>query len=129
MNNNSLARIADHTRVNTFLVNDGVVPTNEGRAYVQGRIVRRAIRHGYKLGQKKPCFHKLIPDLVALMGKAYPSLASQADRISAILKAEEERFSETLEIGMQILDEALGVSMAAGVTVATGVIGPKASTD
>jgi alanyl-tRNA synthetase len=129
LKNNSLRVIADHIRATAFLVSDGVVPTNEGRGYVQRRIVRRAIRHGYKLGQKKPFFHKLIPDLVELMGKAYPSLASQADRISAILKAEEERFYETLEIGMQILDEALGVSSAAGVTGATGFTDPKASND
>ncbi len=114
LKNNSLRVIADHIRATAFLVSDGVVPTNEGRGYVQRRIVRRAIRHGYKLGQKKPFFHKLIPDLVALMGKAYPSLASQADRIAAILKAEEERFYETLEIGMQILDEALGDSGTSG---------------
>jgi alanyl-tRNA synthetase len=89
------------------LVSDGVVPSNEGRGYVQRRIVRRAIRHGYKLGQKTPFFHKLVPDLVKLMGEAYPSLASQEKRITDILKAEEERFYETLEVGMQILDAAL----------------------
>jgi alanyl-tRNA synthetase len=89
------------------LVSDGVVPSNEGRGYVQRRIVRRAIRHGYKLGQKTPFFHKLMPDLVKLMGEAYPSLASQEKRITDILKAEEERFYETLEVGMQILDAAL----------------------
>jgi alanyl-tRNA synthetase len=98
------------------LVSDGVVPSNEGRGYVQRRIVRRAIRHGYKLGQKTPFFHKLVPDLVKLMGAAYPSLASQEKRITDILKAEEERFFETLEVGMQILDAALdgGVKVLPG---------------
>jgi alanyl-tRNA synthetase len=92
------------------------VPSNEGRGYVQRRIVRRAIRHGYKLGQKTPFFHKLVPDLVKLMGAAYPSLASQEKRITDILKAEEERFFETLEVGMQILDAALegGVKVLPG---------------
>ncbi|MEY4727109.1 MAG: Alanine--tRNA ligase [Pseudomonadota bacterium] len=103
----SLRVIADHIRATSFLVSDGVVPSNEGRGYVQRRIVRRAIRHGYLLGQKKPFFHKLVPDLVKLMGEAYPNMASQAERIASVLKAEEERFFETLEVGMQILDAAL----------------------
>ena len=114
----SLRVIADHLRATAFLVSDGVVPSNEGRGYVQRRIIRRAIRHGYKLGQKTPFFHKLVPDLVALMGAAYPSLAAQAERITAILKTEEERFYETLEIGMHILDEAL----ANGVKVLPGEV-------
>jgi alanyl-tRNA synthetase len=120
LKNSSLRVIADHIRATAFLVSDGVVPSNEGRGYVQRRIVRRAIRHGYKLGQKKPFFHKLMPDLVALMGQAYPNLAAQADRIAAILKAEEERFYETLEIGMQILDEALGVHAGSGTKASSG---------
>ena len=103
----SLRVIADHIRATAFLVSDGVVPSNEGRGYVQRRIIRRAIRHGYLLGQKKPFFHKLVPDLVTLMGAAYPNMASQAERITDILRVEEERFFETLEIGMQILDAAL----------------------
>jgi len=107
LQNKSLRVIADHIRATAFLVSDGVVPSNEGRGYVQRRIVRRAIRHGYKLGQKTPFFHKLVPDLIKLMGEAYPSLASQEKRITDILKAEEERFYETLEVGMQILDAAL----------------------
>ena len=107
LQNKSLRVIADHIRATAFLVSDGVVPSNEGRGYVQRRIVRRAIRHGYKLGQKTPFFHKLVPDLVKLMGEAYSSLASQEKRITDILKAEEERFYETLEVGMQILDAAL----------------------
>jgi alanyl-tRNA synthetase len=103
----SLRVIADHIRATSFLVSDGVVPSNEGRGYVQRRIIRRAIRHGYLLGQKKPFFHKLVPDLVKLMGDAYPNMATQAERIASVLKAEEERFFETLEVGMSILDAAL----------------------
>ena len=107
LHNNSLRVIADHIRATAFLVSDGVIPGSEGRGYVQRRIIRRAIRHGYKLGQKKPFFHKLVADLVLLMGEAYPNLAAQAERITAVLKTEEERFYETLENGMQILDAAL----------------------
>ena len=116
LQNKSLRVIADHIRATAFLVSDGVVPSNEGRGYVQRRIVRRAIRHGYKLGQKTPFFHKLVPDLVKLMAAAYPNLASQEKRITDILKAEEERFFETLEVGMQILDAALegGVKVLPG---------------
>ena len=105
--NPSLKVIADHIRATAFLVVDGVIPSNEGRGYVQRRIVRRAIRHGYKLGQKRPFFHKLVPDLVALMGDAYPRLKAQAQRVMDILKTEEERFYETLANGMEILDSAL----------------------
>jgi len=105
--NPSLRVIADHVRATAFLVSDGVIPSNEGRGYVQRRIVRRGIRHGYKLGRKTPFFHKLVPDLVALMGDAYPRLKTQAARITEVLKAEEERFFETLENGMDILDAAL----------------------
>ena len=105
--NNSLQVIADHIRATAFLVSDGVLPSNEGRGYVPRRIIRRAIRHGYKLGQKTPFFHKLVPDLVAVMGDAYPNMAAQATRIMDVLRVEEERFYETLEVGMQILDEAL----------------------
>ena len=118
LGNNSLKVIADHIRATAFLVSDGVLPGNEGRGYVQRRIIRRAIRHGYKLGQKTPFFHKLVPDLVAVMGAAYPSLATQADRIMDVLRVEEERFYETLEVGMQILDEAL----AGGVKVLPGEV-------
>jgi alanyl-tRNA synthetase len=108
----SLRVIADHLRATAFLVADGVIPSNEGRGYVQRRIVRRAIRHGYKLGRKAPFFHKLVPDLVAVMGDAYPHLKANAQRISDVLKAEEERFYETLENGMDILDAALGGGQA-----------------
>ncbi len=107
LNSPSLRVIADHLRATAFLVVDGVIPSNEGRGYVQRRIVRRAIRHGYKLGRKQAFFHKLVPDLVALMGDAYPNLKANATRITDILKAEEERFYETLENGMEILDSAL----------------------
>ncbi len=107
LKNKSLFVIADHIRATSFLVSDGVIPGNEGRGYVQRRIIRRAIRHGYKLGQGKPFFHKLVPDLVALMGDAYPNLAKQQQRITDVLKAEEERFFETLANGMEILDSAL----------------------
>jgi alanyl-tRNA synthetase len=112
----SLRVIADHIRATAFLVSDGVVPSNEGRGYVQRRIIRRAIRHGYLLGKKTPFFHKLVPDLVQLMGQAYPQMADQAARITEILRVEEERFFETLEIGMEILDEALqgGVQILPG---------------
>ncbi len=107
LDNKSLRVIADHIRATAFLVSDGVNPSNEGRGYVQRRIIRRAIRHGYKLGKKTPFFHKLVPDLVQLMGAAYPRLAAQAARITEVLRVEEERFFETLEIGMTILDAAL----------------------
>ncbi|MGZ5848826.1 MAG: alanine--tRNA ligase, partial [Ramlibacter sp.] len=103
----SLRVIADHIRATAFLVSDGVIPSNEGRGYVQRRIIRRGIRHGYKLGKKTPFFHKLVPDLVALMGEAYPRLQAEGKRITEVLKAEEERFFETLENGMEILDAAL----------------------
>ncbi len=114
----SLRVIADHIRATAFLVSDGVIPGNEGRGYVQRRIIRRAIRHGYQLGKKTPFFHKLVPDLARLMGDAYPKLRTDEARIIAVLKAEEERFFETLENGMQILDAAL----AGGVTVLPGEV-------
>jgi alanyl-tRNA synthetase len=107
LKNNSLKVIADHIRATAFLVSDGVNPSNEGRGYVQRRIIRRAIRHGYKLGKKTPFFHKLVADLSRLMGDAYPRLRAEEKRITQVLKAEEERFFETLETGMQILDTAL----------------------
>jgi alanyl-tRNA synthetase len=107
LSHSSLRVIADHIRACAFLIVDGVVPGSEGRAYVLRRIVRRALRHGNKLGQKKPFFYKLIPDLVAEMGAAYPELADAADRVAMVLKQEEERFSETLENGMKILEAAL----------------------
>jgi alanyl-tRNA synthetase len=114
LNNKSLRVIADHIRATAFLVSDGVVPSNEGRGYVQRRIIRRAIRHGYKLGKKTPFFHKLVPDLVRMMGDAYPRLKADAARVMDVLKVEEERFFETLATGMEILDSALGYDAATG---------------
>jgi alanyl-tRNA synthetase len=107
LKNNSLNDIADHIRATAFLVADGVIPSNEGRGYVQRRIIRRAIRHGYKLGQKKPFFHKLVKDLVEQMGDAYPKIRAEEQRITETLKTEEERFFETLANGMDILDSTL----------------------
>jgi len=106
LNHKSLRVIADHIRATAFLVSDGVNPSNEGRGYVQRRIIRRAIRHGYKLGKKTPFFHKLVADLVPLMGDAYPRLKADEKRITEVLRVEEERFFETLAIGMEILDDA-----------------------
>jgi alanyl-tRNA synthetase len=114
LNNKSLRVIADHIRATAFLVSDGVNPSNEGRGYVQRRIIRRAIRHGYKLGKKTPFFHKLVPDLVRMMGDAYPRLKSDAARVMDVLRVEEERFYETLATGMEILDSALGYDAATG---------------
>ncbi len=125
LDNKSLRVIADHIRATAFLVSDGVIPSNEGRGYVQRRIIRRAIRHGYKLGKKTPFFHKLVADLVAQMGEAYPSLAAQEKRITEVLRVEEERFFETLATGMEILDSALGYDAATGqskITVLPGEV-------
>ncbi len=104
---NSLKVIADHIRSCAFLAVDGVVPSNEGRGYVMRRIIRRAIRHGYKLGQNDPFFHKLVAPLVTEMGAAYPELKEKAKQAEQVLLREEERFAETLEQGMKILEEAL----------------------
>ena len=104
---NSLNVIADHIRATSFMIVDGVIPGNEGRGYVLRRIIRRAIRHGYQLGQKKPFLHNLVADLVKAMGEAYPELASVSARVAGVLKQEEERFAETLENGMKILEGAL----------------------
>jgi alanyl-tRNA synthetase len=107
LKDNSLKVIADHIRACSFLIVDGVIPSNEGRGYVLRRIVRRALRHGYKLGQTQPFFYRLVPDLVAEMGDAYPELSRTAERVAQVLKQEEERFGETLEHGMKILEGAL----------------------
>ena len=107
LENPSLRVIADHIRACSFLIVDGVIPGNEGRGYVLRRIVRRALRHGHKLGQSQPFFYKLVDDLVKEMGVAYPELAKAGDRVAATLKQEEERFGETLEKGMGILNAAL----------------------
>ena len=107
LKNNSLKVIADHIRSCGFLICDGVVPSNEGRGYVLRRIIRRAIRHGHKLGMGKPFFHQLVAPLVKEMGAAYPELTKAQDMITRVLLQEEERFAETLDQGMQILDEAI----------------------
>ncbi len=103
----SLRVIADHIRACAFLICDGVIPGNEGRGYVLRRIARRAMRHGHKLGCKSPFFYKLVADLAAEMGEAYPELRESEGRVTATLRQEEERFGETLEHGLTILDEAL----------------------
>jgi alanyl-tRNA synthetase len=119
LKNPSLNVIADHIRACSFLIVDGVIPGNEGRGYVLRRIVRRAIRHGYKLGQKQPFFHRLVADLDRTMGDAYPELRSSKSRVSDVLKQEEERFAETLENGMGVLESALasGEKLLDGETV------------
>jgi len=104
---NSLKVIADHIRACSFMIVDGVIPGNEGRGYVLRRIVRRAIRHGYKLGQTDPFFHRLVEDLARAMGKAYPELVEAKERVAQVLRQEEERFAETLENGMKVLEGAL----------------------
>ncbi|HHB13256.1 MAG TPA: alanine--tRNA ligase [Chromatiales bacterium] len=101
----SLKVIADHIRSSSFLITDGVLPSNEGRGYVLRRIVRRALRHGHGLGLREPFFHRLVHPLVEVMGTAYPELAASADRVVAALRREEERFAETLEQGLKILEE------------------------
>lgn len=105
LENKSLRVIADHIRACSFLIVDGVLPSNEGRGYVLRRIIRRALRHGWMLGQKGVFFHKLVPALVEVMGEAYPELAAKADFVAAALAAEEERFAATLDSGMRIFDE------------------------
>ncbi|HEU0228998.1 MAG TPA: alanine--tRNA ligase [Burkholderiaceae bacterium] len=105
--NSSLKVIADHIRACGFLIVDGIIPGNEGRGYVLRRIVRRALRHGHKLGQTKPFFHRLVADLAQEMGAAYPELARLQNRVEQVLRQEEERFSETLENGLKILESAL----------------------
>jgi alanyl-tRNA synthetase len=107
LHNNSLKVIADHIRACSFLIVDGVIPGNEGRGYVLRRVIRRAIRHGYKLGCKTPFFHKLVADLATVMGEAYPELAAAQERVAGVLKQEEERFAETLENGMGVLEVAM----------------------
>jgi alanyl-tRNA synthetase len=104
---NSLKVIADHIRACSFLIVDGVIPGNEGRGYVLRRIVRRALRHGYKLGQSGPFFHRLVRDLAIEMGEAYPELVQERRRVEQVLLAEEQRFGETLANGMRILEQAL----------------------
>jgi alanyl-tRNA synthetase len=107
LSNNSLKVIADHIRASSFLIVDGIIPSSEGHGYVLRRIIRRALRHGYKLGQTRPFFYKLVDDLDKEMGQAYPELAEAKERVKQVLKAEEERFGETLENGMKILEAQL----------------------
>jgi len=112
----SLRVIADHIRACAFLIVDGIIPGNEGRGYVLRRIIRRALRHGYKLGQTKPFFHRLVDDLDQVMGEAYPELRAVKARVADVLLQEEQRFGETLEHGMAILEQAL----AGGITTLDG---------
>ncbi|MDH3693408.1 MAG: alanine--tRNA ligase, partial [Gammaproteobacteria bacterium] len=107
LENKSLRVIADHIRSTSFLIVDGVTPSNEGRGYVFRRIIRRAIRHGYQLGHKQAFFHKLVGTLVDEMGDAYPELKQAQSRVEQTLKAEGERFAETLEQGIKILDQEI----------------------
>ncbi|TAA11143.1 alanine--tRNA ligase [Pseudoxanthomonas winnipegensis] len=105
LENKSLRVIADHIRACSFLIVDGVLPSNEGRGYVLRRIIRRALRHGWMLGVRQPFFSQLVPTLVALMGEAYPELAQKQDFVERALRAEEERFAETLDAGMRIFED------------------------
>jgi alanyl-tRNA synthetase len=116
----SLKVIADHIRACAFLIVDGVIPSNEGRGYVLRRIIRRAIRHGYQLGQVQPFFHKLVPELSRLMGDAYPELPLRQDHVVQVLRAEEERFADTLEHGMKVLEAALAGAGKSGTKVLPG---------
>jgi alanyl-tRNA synthetase len=111
----SLRVLADHIRACAFLISDGVIPGNEGRGYVLRRIIRRAIRHGYKLGARAAFFHRLLPDLVAEMGVAYPELAANQGRVTEVLRQEEVRFFETIEHGMSILEGELAALSGQGV--------------
>jgi alanyl-tRNA synthetase len=105
--NKSLRVIADHIRSSAFLIADGITPGNEGRGYVLRRIIRRAARHGYQLGCEEPFFFRLVPTLAEEMGDAYPELLSAQDRVERVLRVEEERFAETLQQGMRILEQAM----------------------
>ncbi len=116
----SLRVLADHIRACSFLLSDGVIPGNEGRGFVLRRIIRRAIRHGYKLGVRAPFFHKLVPDLVAEMGAAYPELAQAQGKVMDMLKQEEERFFATIEHGMAIVEADLAAMDKEGVKVFNG---------
>jgi alanyl-tRNA synthetase len=114
---NSLKVIADHIRSCAFLIVDGVLPSNEGRGYVLRRIIRRAIRHGYKLGMEQPFFHTLVAPLVKEMGQAYPELTRAQAQVEKVLKQEEVRFAETLDQGMKILEEKIESGTAAGASM------------
>jgi alanyl-tRNA synthetase len=114
--NPSLKVLADHIRACSFLIADGVIPGNEGRGYVLRRIIRRAIRHGYKLGARAAFFHRMVPDLVVQMGAAYPDLAAAQPKVMDVLRLEEERFFATIENGMSILESALS-ALSAGASL------------
>ena len=116
----SLKVLADHIRACSFLIADGIIPGNEGRGYVLRRIIRRAIRHGYKLGARAAFFHRLVADLVAEMGDAYPELKQNQARVTEVLKQEEERFFATIEHGMAILEADLAELAASGVRTFNG---------
>ncbi|WP_345794589.1 alanine--tRNA ligase [Thauera sp. JM12B12] len=120
MDSPSLKVLADHIRACSFLIADGVIPGNEGRGYVLRRIIRRAIRHGYKLGARAAFFHKMVPDLVGEMGSAYPELKAGERRIMDVLRQEEERFFATIENGMAIVEAELAAMEAAGKKVFDG---------
>jgi len=120
MESPSLKVLADHIRACSFLIADGVIPGNEGRGYVLRRIIRRAIRHGYKLGARAAFFNKMVPDLVAEMGAAYPELVQNQYKVVATLKQEEDRFFETIEHGMAIVEAELAALKAAGNKVFNG---------
>lgn len=121
LTDNSLKVIADHIRASAFMIVDGLIPGSDGHGYVLRRIIRRALRHGYKLGQTKPFFYKLVDDLVKEMGVAYPELTEAADNVKRVLRHEEERFGETLDNGMKILEAALagGTKVLDGETAFT----------
>ena len=120
MDSPSLKVIADHIRACAFLIADGIIPGNEGRGYVLRRIIRRAIRHGYKLGVREAFFYKLVPDLAKEMGEAYPQLVDDQARIMDVLRQEESRFFETIEHGMAILDAELAAMAGKGGNVFDG---------
>ena len=120
MDSPSLKVLADHIRACAFLLADGVIPGNEGRGYVLRRIIRRAIRHGYKLGARAAFFHKMVPDLVVEMGAAYPELAASEKRVMDTLKQEEDRFFATIENGMAILEADLAAMARNSVKVFNG---------
>ncbi|PKO80848.1 MAG: alanine--tRNA ligase [Betaproteobacteria bacterium HGW-Betaproteobacteria-13] len=120
MDSPSLKVLADHIRACSFLISDGVIPGNEGRGYVLRRIIRRAIRHGYKLGARAAFFNGLVPDLVAEMGAAFPELKAAEKRVMDVLRQEEERFFATIENGMAIVEAELDAMQKAGKTVFDG---------
>ncbi|MDR2016609.1 MAG: alanine--tRNA ligase [Burkholderiales bacterium] len=119
-NSPSLRVIADHIRACAFLIVDGVIPGSEGRGYVLRRIIRRAIRHGYKLGQQKPFFYTLVETLAKTMGDAYPELVREQARVAQVLQMEEQRFGETIDNGMKLLDDALKRVQDSGATTLDG---------